>query len=101
MLCTNWDARPETGGAAWRRALGWSHLTILPDLGVRLPAALDLLHQSPEGLQRAGVDEREALGLLKGFICAQTKTPADDKTRRLSHKSNRFESNNLPVVRLY
>lgn len=57
-----------------------SHLTILPDLWVRLSAALDLLHQGSEGLQGAGVDKREALPLFKSIIGAQTQTPATQST---------------------
>ena len=51
------------------------HLTVLPHLWVRLSAVLDLLHQSSEGLQGAGVDEGQALPLVERLLCAQTQTP--------------------------
>lgn len=63
-----------------------AHLTVLPNLRVGLPTALDLLDQGSEGLYRAWVDERQTSPWAELLLSTKTQIPKACDTRRKTPK---------------
>lgn len=77
-----------------------AHLTVLPNLRVGLPTALDLLDQGSEGLYGAWVDERQTSPWAELLLSTKTQIPKACDMRRKTPKRDLKQpiNNNIYVT---